>query len=63
MTFYTNTSNGFRQNHTNAYPILQLLKDISNANDKNSKDVTLAVFLDVSKSFDTISHKILIFTN
>ena len=26
---------GFRQNHTTAHPLLQLLKDISNANDKN----------------------------
>ena len=43
-----------------AHPILQLLKDISNANDKNSNDVTLAVYLDSSKAFDTIRYKILI---
>ena len=40
---------GFRQNHTTVQPILQLLKDISEAINKDTKDVTLAVFLDLSK--------------
>ena len=41
---------GFREKHSTIHPVLQLLKDISIANDKTTKDITLAVFLDLSKA-------------
>ena len=48
---------GFRTKHSTGHPILHLLKDISVANYKITKCPTLAVFLDLSKSFDTIDIK------
>ena len=36
---------GFRSKHSTTHPVLQLIKDIADANDKNTKDATLAVFL------------------
>ena len=43
---------GFRSKHSTTHPVLQLINDIADANDKNTKDATLAVFIDLSKAFD-----------
>ena len=45
--------------NTTIHPILHLLKDMGDAHDKPSKDVTVAVFMDLSKAFDSLSHTIL----
>ena len=52
---------GFRAKHSTVHPILHLLKDISVANDKITKDPTLDVFLDLSKAFATIDLDILLY--
>ena len=53
-----NNQYGFRQKFTTTDAITKFVSDITQSLD--TKDSTLAVYLDLSKAFDTLNHKILL---
>ena len=50
---------GFRKNHSTYMAIIELVDKINNAVEK--RETTLALYLDLSKAFDTIDHNVLLY--
>ena len=49
---------GFRKNHSTFMAVLELVDNLSNSMDR--KEFSVGVFIDLSKAFDTVNHKILL---
>ena len=55
---FSNFQFGFRENHSTTHALLSLVEKVTHALDTFSH--TIGIFLDFSKAFDTINHKILL---
>ena len=54
----TDNQFGFRKNHSTEYALALLYNKISSAIDNN--EVTVGIYIDLSKPFDTLNHQILL---
>jgi hypothetical protein len=54
----TQNQYGFREKHSTYMALLSLVDDISE--EMNNKNYSIGIFIDLSKAFDTINHKLLI---